>query len=56
MGHMILTGAARWVVLIRGVRTGSQAAAAIGAQQGQPGAAGPTIPPAGTAGTGRRAG
>lgn len=44
------------VVLVRTRRAGGQTLAAVGAQQGQLGAARPTVPPTGTGGTGGPAG
>lgn len=53
---MILTATVCVVVLVRTRRTGSQALAAICAQQRQVGATGLAVPPAGTGGTGWLAG
>lgn len=54
--HMILTATVCVVMLVGTRRTGSQTLAALGAQQGQLGATGLAVEPAGTGGTGRPAG
>lgn len=53
---MILTATVRVVMLVGTRRTGSQTLAALSAQQGQLGATGLAVEPAGTGGTGRPAG